>query len=741
MPPTASDRPEHDGRMSSHAAYRPDSDLLPRAAAGDGAAALVLLERHGARLRRGALDQAGDHGRAGAAVAATFAALLGGTLRPAPGAGLAWLQAAVAAQAEALAAPLPDDATGTAGDDLVAALAERLPPAQGAALLAAHRADVAPGDPPPLPAPEVPFLPPAANGPVALEVIPPTPEELRRAVAIEDQGARTLATGRRAATPPGKSLDRYIERPSPLRWIAPLALVAALVALWSWWQYPGREGLESPFPAPRDGFPTAVWPTLPPRVTRPVALQPPSPEPAPTEEEATATPAPEATATAAPPTVAAPTATRPAPAATATATRPPQPTATKPPVAAAPPTATTAPPTATRPAPTATATTAATATATTSPATPSATATTPPTEPPWLVLATESLDFGVEVGPRTLSFVNSSGTPLTWHLVADNTWLEFGQDSGTVPPGGSQSVAVSIARGDLPTGAYDGVIQVVSDGGEGLVPVTMTVSPSNTTISAFAAPTAPIGVLGCAEPITYPVSADIGGTRPPQKATLYFSLNGGTQRTKELLPERPGRYSAILGPFTEPGAVLYALVITEADGTIVRSASYTLQVNGCPTRVQTVPVVPPVTQPFALGGGGHMIYTFPVVQPGTLQVSLRWRSGAQRLSTLLYGPRHADQPYEQRTGVGSLGWTFPVTEEDVAAGGTWALHLVNYETIAADGTFELTFTPLGQPLPTPAPTRTPAPTPSPTPTASPTAAPTRPTNTPGPPRPATPGTP
>src|SRR5690349_11772634 len=43
-------RPEHDGRMSSHAAYRPDSDLLPRAADGDGAAALVLLTRHGAPL-------------------------------------------------------------------------------------------------------------------------------------------------------------------------------------------------------------------------------------------------------------------------------------------------------------------------------------------------------------------------------------------------------------------------------------------------------------------------------------------------------------------------------------------------------------------------------------------------------------------------------------------------------------------------------------------------------------------
>ncbi|MFN8536775.1 MAG: hypothetical protein U0232_04795 [Thermomicrobiales bacterium] len=87
--------------------------------------------------------------------------------------------------------------------------------------------------------------------------------------------------------------------------------------------------------------------------------------------------------------------------------------------------------------------------------------------------------------------------------------------------------------------------------------------------------------------------------------------------------------------------MVYSLVITEADGTVVRSASYSLQVLGCPSQVQTVPVVPPVTQPFALNGGGHMIYTFAVTQPGTLQVALRWkgrRSASPRCSTARAAP-------------------------------------------------------------------------------------------------------
>jgi hypothetical protein len=230
--------------MSSHAAFRPDSDLLPRAAHGDGAAALALLERHGTRLRGEALARLGDPDRASAAVVATFAALLVGALRPAPGAGLDWLRAAVAAQGEALVVAPPDGA-GTemvAGDDLVAALAERLPPAQGAALLAAHRAGAAPGDATSPAEPDVAFRPPVVHAPAALEATPPTLDELRRAVATDEGGARLTGgtTAAQRTTVPGRSLDRYIERPSPLRWVAPLALVAALVALWSWWQLPGR---------------------------------------------------------------------------------------------------------------------------------------------------------------------------------------------------------------------------------------------------------------------------------------------------------------------------------------------------------------------------------------------------------------------------------------------------------------------------------------------------------------------
>ena len=301
-----------------------------------------------------------------------------------------------------------------------------------------------------------------------------------------------------------------------------------------------------------------------------------------------------------------------------------------------------------------------------------------------------------------------------------------------------------MAREDLPTGAYNGAVQILTNGGDGLVPVTMTISPSNTTVSAFAEPPTPIGALGCAAPTTYLVSATIAGKQPPKKAVVYFAINGGTQQTKDLTAQGQ-QYSTTLGPFTEPGNVIYSLVITEADGNVVRSAPYTLTVTDCASRVRTVPVTPPTTQPFALGGGGHNIYTFAVTKPGSLVVTIAWQGNATRLSTLLYSPRLPDQPFEQRTGVGSLTFSFPVTEEDIAAGGTWSLHLVNFESGDATGRLDLSFVPEGQPTPSPSsgatPSVVPSPSPSPTPTPrvtpSPTVAPS-PTATPKPQPTATP---
>ncbi len=369
--------------MSSHAAYRSDNDLLTRTADGDGAAALVLLSRHGATLQQQAAALTSDPDRAAAAVVATFATLLTGTQRPATGTGLAWLHAAVIAHATA-ASFASSSGSIIAGGGLVAALADALPTGPRAALLAAYQEATHPHDPHEATSEAgVTFRVAGDMGdtaplaPANYPLVPPNLTALPQPSAGATPPTSRHGTAPRAEVAAGRSLDRYIDRPSPLRWVAPLALVAAFVALWSWSQFPVRDGRELPFPDPRVAAPTANWPTLPPRTTRVIALQDdPTPLPTaistatiaapPTRQPAmiTAMPsvAPSATVVAPPvasggsaslptPTVAVPL---PKPAATSAPPAPPTPTPVRPtPTRAAPPTATVPPqPSPTRPPPT-----------------------------------------------------------------------------------------------------------------------------------------------------------------------------------------------------------------------------------------------------------------------------------------------------------------------------------------------------------------------------------------------------
>lgn len=558
----------------------------------------------------------------------------------------------------------------------------------------------------------------------------------------------------------GRRLDRYVQRRSPLRVLLPLAVLAVLVAAGTARfvaSQPRDQDLTAAAATVTAGYTppprlraARAEPTATPPGTAIVAAPPPEASP-PQDAKAMPEPSPTAVATAVPPTavVAAlspttpptsvpldpPAATIPAlpssPAAPAllrplspTAVPPdPAPKPTEVTLAALPPPGPTAP---SPPAPPA-ATPAATPTATTRAA--SATPTRRTTAR--LALDTQSLSLGVEVGPRGLQFRNPGGDPLEWRVIADSTWLEVTPQVGTLAPGAAAQVAVSISRGALPTGSYTGNLEVLTDGGDGLVPVTMIISPSNTTVSAFTEPLVPINTAGCAEPTTHPVSADISSAAPPVRAVVYYSLNGGTESSKSLAATGR-RYSTTIGPFAEPGNMTYSLVITEADGNIVRSAAYTVAVRDCPSRVRTLPVSLPSSQSFTLGKGGHHVYTFSLAQPGNIVVQARWEGSAPRLSTLLYGPRYSEQPYEQRTGTRSLSFAFPVTEADVAAGGLWALHLVNYDDGDAAGTLILTFEPRRQAVPTTtavpsapaAPSRPPvtAPPPTRTPMKRPTAA-------------------
>lgn len=452
----------------------------------------------------------------------------------------------------------------------------------------------------------------------------------------------------------------------------------------------------------------AAWPTLPARVvparepTSAIAMQPPT---------ATAV---VSTATVRVPTApsAAPTGAVPATAPAAPSPTPPAPTA--PPAVAVNPTPTPLAYAAARGAPVPVPP----APRTIGPAPGAASATTTaaasPTATGTLRVTTTDLAFGVETGPRTIEFSNTGQGPVTWQAVGDSTWLTIVPASGTLAAGEAARIAVTVDRDALPTGSYTGAVELRAPTSTEIVGVGMVVSPTRASVTTFDAPAQPINAAGCASPTTLPVAVEVAADSPPRQVRVYYALNGGTEQNKQLTAAGK-RYTAVLGDFNEPGAVTYSFVITEADGTISRTTAQSVSVQDCPSRVRRVPVTLPASRRLELSDRQHDVYTFTITEPGNLIAQLSWTGTTPRLSTLLYGPRHTGQPYEQRTGTTTLAFSFPVTAADVAAGGTWALHVVNYEVGTATGTLVITFEPAGAPIPSAAPTPPPSPTPAATP--------------------------
>lgn len=113
--------------------------------------------------------------------------------------------------------------------------------------------------------------------------------------------------------------------------------------------------------------------------------------------------------------------------------------------------------------------------------------TTPPPDPDpdpdptgaLLNLIPTSLDFGTTVTDLTI-LVRSLGTStLTWTAQPSHGWLSVSASSGHLDPGAVQAIQVTAARSSLKTpGLYESSIQFSSNGGNGSVPVMLSVVPS-----------------------------------------------------------------------------------------------------------------------------------------------------------------------------------------------------------------------------------------------------------------------
>lgn len=92
-----------------------------------------------------------------------------------------------------------------------------------------------------------------------------------------------------------------------------------------------------------------------------------------------------------------------------------------------------------------------------------------------LVLSQNSIDFGNDVTTLTFDISNNGNAALTWQLSEDASWLSCNPTSGTTQAGEKSSIVVNVDRKGLERGYYSQTIAVSSNGGSGIINVSMSV--------------------------------------------------------------------------------------------------------------------------------------------------------------------------------------------------------------------------------------------------------------------------
>jgi hypothetical protein len=97
----------------------------------------------------------------------------------------------------------------------------------------------------------------------------------------------------------------------------------------------------------------------------------------------------------------------------------------------------------------------------------------PGIEPASLEASTTSLGFGQHTSKKTFTIQNDGGAALTWDAQESKAWMTVAPVEGSIQPGASQVIEVTVNRVGMPDGtSFQGDLTIDSNGGDAVVHVT-----------------------------------------------------------------------------------------------------------------------------------------------------------------------------------------------------------------------------------------------------------------------------
>jgi hypothetical protein len=189
-----------------------------------------------------------------------------------------------------------------------------------------------------------------------------------------------------------------------------------------------------------------------------------------------------------------------------------------------------------------------------------------------LAVAAKSLDLGVSATTISMQFGNDGTAPLNFNAVAIGTGLTVNPIAGTLAPGATQTLTVTLDRSTSVPGPYTGSVQVSSGGGNFTIPVTATVDPGPT-ISNLAEAPKMLSPSGClAKPtttrvFTSTITAEVSAIQPLKVVVLHSRLSTSQTESAPIPMAMSGTvYAATLGPYTAPGEVDWWITAIDTAG-------------------------------------------------------------------------------------------------------------------------------------------------------------------------------
>ena len=200
-------------------------------------------------------------------------------------------------------------------------------------------------------------------------------------------------------------------------------------------------------------------------------------------------------------------------------------------------------------------------------------------QPATLSLSQELLDFGDAEDSLQLEISHTSGGAASWELTSDDPLVAAEPSSGTIEPGSTVTVSISVDRSQIPEGEFEALLTLGWPDGEASTGVVAAFEDNPIIHNPQASP-GTVQVGGCS-PGQTTVSARVRDSSELERVIARWSSDGSTIRETALNPVGDDIYQGVIGPYEVTGTDNVKVVAFDVRGN-AGGASVNVTATACP---------------------------------------------------------------------------------------------------------------------------------------------------------------